>query len=1076
MYGSLSPSSGSDELPSQHSRLPTLAPTTLLQFMDRHRLVALPFAALFLLSLLVAPSPPAASVALLGATFPSSPNAWSLLPPSSADDHSDTLTSLPSVSRGADSSPSKLLSDESLLPTNRWYQNLLIGLPALKSARLTDAHRAYVLPYIVDALFSPLSPNATAPCSSSSSSPAPAGLRVHSPNVAPGGDKIVQLEFDPGAGISLGGTTPAPGLLGATARKVNQIYRLPSDSGPNLLSVALEWYTVPSSTISSIVSSLSSLSLDPPEPPAMRAPLVRGSPYVTMEYEAGIIPTLTSDFYPLTSEVAPSTGLYLAVDDTTSSNTTLHCDTGETVTVTKSVTLSLIGSDFTYILYPSRPLDFKCRSAPPPPPAPPLAPGVVGPARDTSAVFELFAAEPLAEPLTLRLALASNCTTGANLKFCQNSAPTPPSKSAQFRRLLDLHANKYPTNDAAVEYTFPTMTKFEATSADVVMHFDWKAKDMKGTGEGDVLMYALPHHVDILEPVPGSQNGNTGLCDQPTMHGPACLVLGGDWAMRELLGDPDSVSFEARKLPRAAMIPDLAQALKEDVHYRLPQNYMMGAGDTYFSGKMLAKVARVLTIDRTLKALAAEDDARAGDDEERAGVVKAVKKVAAAGGLPTDAEVEAALEHLKQGATVWLNGTALAPFVYDAKWGGVVNCGCAYDDGGDPADAKCNNAIGASCPGLTDPGNNFGHGFYNDHHFHHGYHIYAAAVIASFDAAWGRKYFEPVMSLVRDIANPSAADKHFPLFRHKDWFLGSSWASGIGLINGGPYPNGRNQESSSEAIAAYEAVALYGATMYGAWSADQSASETDNDKSGIAANVRDLGRLLLATETRSADTYWHVRKEDSPEHRRIYPVNYTPNVVGMLWSTMAQFQTWFGSDPFLAIGIQLMPLTVASEKRDELGWATEMYPEFEASCNSSTVCVEQGWSVLVAAIGATVGHPEKALAQVLEIPASAFTSAGGNGHSLTNTIWYIATRPEVYDDGEDEQEETEDESGDKPKATCRPCTHTECSDSRFNECPTKSPFVCVAGISLGGCSKKPWKADGGGEGGCDECCEYRAGC
>ena len=42
--------------------------------------------------------------------------------------------------------------------------------------------------------------------------------------------------------------------------------------------------------------------------------------------------------------------------------------------------------------------------------------------------------------------------------------------------------------------------------------------------------------------------------------------------------------------------------------------------------------------------------------------------------------------------------------------------------------------------------------------------------------------------------------------------------------------------------------------MYGAWNADQSASETDNDKSGIAANVRDLGRLLLATETRSADT------------------------------------------------------------------------------------------------------------------------------------------------------------------------------------------------------------------------------
>jgi hypothetical protein len=30
------------------------------------------------------------------------------------------------------------------------------------------------------------------------------------------------------------------------------------------------------------------------------------------------------------------------------------------------------------------------------------------------------------------------------------------------------------------------------------------------------------------------------------------------------------------------------------------------------------------------------------------------------------------------------------------------------------------------------------------------------------------------------------------------------------IYSGDPYPNGRNQESSAEAIAAYEAVALYG--------------------------------------------------------------------------------------------------------------------------------------------------------------------------------------------------------------------------------------------------------------------------
>lgn len=41
-------------------------------------------------------------------------------------------------------------------------------------------------------------------------------------------------------------------------------------------------------------------------------------------------------------------------------------------------------------------------------------------------------------------------------------------------------------------------------------------------------------------------------------------------------------------------------------------------------------------------------------------------------------------------------------------------------------------------------------------------------------------------------------------------YLGSSWASGIVTLSGKPYPNGRNQESSSEAIAAYEAIGLYG--------------------------------------------------------------------------------------------------------------------------------------------------------------------------------------------------------------------------------------------------------------------------
>lgn len=70
---------------------------------------------------------------------------------------------------------------------------------------------------------------------------------------------------------------------------------------------------------------------------------------------------------------------------------------------------------------------------------------------------------------------------------------------------------------------------------------------------------------------------------------------------------------------------------------------------------------------------------------------------------------------------------------------------------------------------IQDPGLNFGQGYYNDHHFHFGYHIYAAAILSEFDRDWGRTHFEEVLLLIRDIANPSVKDEFFPVFRQKDW-------------------------------------------------------------------------------------------------------------------------------------------------------------------------------------------------------------------------------------------------------------------------------------------------------------------
>lgn len=44
---------------------------------------------------------------------------------------------------------------------------------------------------------------------------------------------------------------------------------------------------------------------------------------------------------------------------------------------------------------------------------------------------------------------------------------------------------------------------------------------------------------------------------------------------------------------------------------------------------------------------------------------------------------------------------------------------------------------------------------------------------------------------------------------------------------------------------------------------------------------------------------------------------------------------------------------------------------------------------------ATIGHKSLALNRTLELPSDVFTSAGGSGHSLTNTLYYISTLPEV---------------------------------------------------------------------------------
>ena len=283
----------------------------------------------------------------------------------------------------------------------------------------------------------------------------------------------------------------------------------------------------------------------------------------------------------------------------------------------------------------------------------------------------------------------------------------------------------------------------------------------------------------------------------------------------------------------------------------------------------------------------------------------------------------------------------------------------------------------------------FSLGYYNDHHYHYGYHVYAAAVVAKFDPEWGRKSFDKVLLYyIRDFANPFPDDEYFVQFRHKDWFLGSSWASG--LVSAENSPHGRNEESSSEAIAAYEAVALYGSVMVELFG-DGNVAAYDHDRLAMARMVQASGQLLTTTELRATNAYWHVWSSET--HTNTYPVAYTQPVVGMLYDTMATFQTWFAPQAVVSYGIQLMPLTVVAELRDDQEWAEELYPLYKQSCDDAgDFCYDNGWSILQAGLCATAGDRENALKQAMAISPKAFESLGGAGNSLTNTIWFISTR------------------------------------------------------------------------------------
>jgi endoglucanase Acf2 len=171
-------------------------------------------------------------------------------------------------------------------------------------------------------------------------------------------------------------------------------------------------------------------------------------------------------------------------------------------------------------------------------------------------------------------------------------------------------------------------------------------------------------------------------------------------------------------------------------------------------------------------------------------------------------------------------------------------------------------------------------GRFADHHFHYGYFMQAAAVIAQFDPTWAKQenWGGMVNMLARDVNTWDDNDSLFGRFSCFDPYEGHGWADGMG------FDRGNNQESSSESMNFNAGLIMWGVN-------------TGNKV------IRDLGIFMYVNEARAIAQYWW------DVDNAVFPAAFTHTCVGMVWTNGGAYSTWFSGNPSNIHGINFLPIT-----------------------------------------------------------------------------------------------------------------------------------------------------------------------
>lgn len=179
--------------------------------------------------------------------------------------------------------------------------------------------------------------------------------------------------------------------------------------------------------------------------------------------------------------------------------------------------------------------------------------------------------------------------------------------------------------------------------------------------------------------------------------------------------------------------------------------------------------------------------------------------------------------------------------------------------------------------------NSFGSELANDHHFHYGYIVYAASVVAEYDKEFFTTYKDKISLILEDYASLNTNSSVFPYLRVFDTYELHSWASGFAL-----FQDGNNQESTSEAINSWYAMYRWALVT--------------NDK-----YKQNISKWLYSQEINSAKDLWLNPKDI------ISGTSYQAPIVSIVWGGKIDYATWFSNTDEAKLAIQLLPLNFATE-------------------------------------------------------------------------------------------------------------------------------------------------------------------